>query len=146
MEESNILRIRELIYESDLWTTHELIKEYEYYIKEFLDIKKFSVQSVKIKKLEQFTEKELDAADLSIIEFGRINKDALIISDDGAELAILNLFNLKSFQLSEFLLILVKQEIIRKKEVIKAIKKLREWRNIKEKKKKQILNQINLIR
>lgn len=146
LEESDIIKIKNLIYESDLWTTHELAKEYDYYLKDYLDLNNFSIQSVKIEKLEQFTDKELDEADLSIIEFGRKNLNALIISDDGAELSILNLFHLKSFQLSEFLLFLVNQNILKKKEAINAIKQLREWHNIKEKKKKHLINRINLIR
>ncbi|NVM01352.1 MAG: hypothetical protein HWN67_03395 [Candidatus Helarchaeota archaeon] len=145
LEESGVLRIKDLIYESDLWTTHELAKEYEYYLKDYLDLKRFSIQSLKFQKLEKFIDKELDPADLSIIEFGRKNDKALIISDDGAELVILNLFHLKAFQLSEFILFLVNQNILKKTEAINSIKHLRKWRNIKEKKKKKLLREINLI-
>ena len=146
LENSNILKIKEIIYESDLWTTHELAKEYEYYLKDYLDLKHFSIHSVKLEQLEKLIDKELDAADLSIIEFGRKNNNAIIISDDGAELTVLNLLDLKAFQVSDFLLFLAKQNILKKTDVINSIKQLRNWRNIKEKKKKKLLEQINLIR
>ncbi|MHA1299668.1 MAG: hypothetical protein ACTSO9_09555 [Candidatus Helarchaeota archaeon] len=145
LEELNVIKLKDLIYESELWTTHELVKEYKYYLKDFLELEKFSIQSVKFQKLEKFIDKELDPADLSIIEFGRKNNDALIISDDGAELAILNLFHLKAFQLSEFIVFLVNQNILKKTEAINSIKHLRKWRNIKERKKKKLLSMINLI-
>ncbi|MHA1314606.1 MAG: hypothetical protein ACTSRB_11925 [Candidatus Helarchaeota archaeon] len=146
LDDNNILKLKELIYQSNLWATHELVKEYSHYLKDYLDFNKFSIQSVKIEKVELFFEKELDPADLSIIEFGRKYKNATVISNDGAELLILDWFKVKSFQLSEFIFFLVKESLLKKREALNAIKKLRTWRDIKEKKMKRILNEINLIR
>ncbi|MHA1729117.1 MAG: hypothetical protein ACTSWY_10335 [Promethearchaeota archaeon] len=146
LEEKKVLNIKILIYESDLWATHELIKEYHHFLDNYLDFKKFSILSIEIDKLKGFIEEDLDDADLSIIEFGRENPDTIIITDDGPELTVSSLYNLKSFQLSEFLLFLLKNDILKKNEAIRSIKKLLSWKNIKKKKKKKLLKLINLTR
>jgi hypothetical protein len=145
LEEKNIISLKELLYESDLWATHELIEEYRYHLPNFLDINKFSIKSVKIKTLQEYTEHELDPADLSIIEFSRENPNVIAVSDDKPELTVLSIFKVQSYQLSEFLLILVQNSIFKKNNIIKAIKQLREWRNIRERKMKKLIEMINLI-
>ena len=71
LRESNVLDLIGLMYASDLWATHELKVELEKYLGDLLIILAFPSRTVKINPLEDYTEKELDAADLSIIEFGR---------------------------------------------------------------------------
>jgi hypothetical protein len=144
IQQANIFDLREFLYESDLWTTHQLLKEYEHYLHDFLDISRFSIQVVKIESLTTFTEKELDDADLSIIELGRKNQAITILSDDGAELSVMRAFHIRSFQLSEFILFLVEKDFLRKREANRAIIMLRKMENIRERKKKQLLSAIDI--
>jgi len=142
LENEKIICLKKLIYETDLWLTHELQTELKYYLSNYLDFKNFSIQKISIQKLSNFTEKELDPADLSLIEFGRQNLNCIVICDDGATLQVLDIFNVKCFQLSEFIYFLVKNDILKKNQAIKSVKKLREWKNIRENKKKLILTKI----
>ena len=103
LDNEKIIRLKNLLYEADLWLTHELQTELRYYLSDYLDFKNFSIQKVSIQKLSAFTEKELDLADLSIIQFGRQNPNCIVISDDGAALNVLDIFKIKCFQISEFI-------------------------------------------
>lgn len=143
LEKFNVIYLKELLYESDLWATHELIEEYKYHLQDYLDYNKFSIKTVQIKKLQEYTEYNLDPADLSIIEFGKNYPQVIVISDDKPELMILSIFKIKCFQLSEFLLILIQNSIFKKNTIFRAIKQLREWRNIKEHKMKELIDRIN---
>ena len=148
LENDKVLILKDLLYASDLWATHQLIVEYKYYLKDFIDYSKISIQAVAIDKLSKFSEKKLDDADLSIIEFARRNmaaeKNITVICDDGAESIVLRAFGITAFQLSEYILFLVKASIIKKNQANKVIKKLREYKNIREKKKEDLLYKINI--
>jgi hypothetical protein len=145
LEEANVINLKFLFYESDLWATHELAEELKYHLQDFLDLGHFSIQTVKLIQLETFTEKELDPADLSIIEFGRKHPGVVVISDDGAELEVLHLFKTRCFRLSEYLLFLVEKGILRKRDATRAITQLRAWQNIPEKTKKKLLAKLNMM-
>jgi hypothetical protein len=134
------------IYQTDLWATHELIKEYGYHLGDYLDYNKFNIKTVDLTAIKKFVEKTLDDADLSFVEFGRQNPDVIIISDDGDALNLCNMFQLRSFQLSEFLLYLAKNEFLKKKNAYSPIKYLREWKNIKEKKFDRLKTELNALR
>ncbi len=73
------------------------MKEYQYHLKDFLDFSRFSILSVDITFMRAFVEEELDEADLSIMEFGRRNPRAAIISDDEDALSDSYLFNTLCF-------------------------------------------------
>jgi len=92
-----------------------------------------------------FTENELDDADLSIIEFGRRNPQALVISEDADLLMMCHLFRLKGFQLSEFLLFLVNQDLLSKRDAYNSIKQLRAWKNIGKKHFKLLKHHLHKI-
>jgi hypothetical protein len=138
-----IITLKNLLYETDLWATHEIQTELQYYLSDYLDLRNFSIQKVSLHELSMFTEKELDSADLSLIEFGRQNPNCIVVCDDGAALQMLDMFNIQCFQLSEFIFFLVKNDILKKNQAIKSVKKLRDWKNIKENKKKHLLSKIN---
>lgn len=138
-----IITLKNLLYETDLWATHEIQIELQYYLSDYLDLRNFSIQKVSLHKLSMFTEKELDSADLSLIEFGRQNPNCIVVCDDGAALQMLDMFNIQCFQLSEFIFFLVKNDLLKKNQAIKSVKKLRDWKNIKENKKKHLLSKIN---
>ena len=142
LDNEKIIRLKNLLYEADLWLTHELQTELRYYLSDYLDFKNFSIQKVSIQKLSAFTEKELDLADLSIIQFGRQNPNCIVISDDGAALNVLDIFKIKCFQISEFIFFLVKNDLLKKNQAIRSVKKLRTWKNIREKKKKKLISKI----
>ena len=90
------------------------------------------------------TEKILDDADLSIIALARAVDNAVVICDDGAEMDILQFFHVKSFSLSEYMLWLVDHDFILKNDGNRVVKEMRQWKNIGEHAKKQILREINL--
>jgi len=142
LDNEKTITLKNLLYETDLWLTHELQTELKYYLSNYLDFQNFSIQKVSIQKLSDFTEKELDPADLSLIEFGKQNPNCIVICDDGATLQVLDIFNVKCFQLSEFIFFLVKNDIVKKNKAIKSVKKLREWKNIRENKKKYLISKI----
>ena len=143
LDREKIITLKNLLYETDLWATHEIQTELQYYLSDYLDLQNFSIQKVSLHKLSKFTEKELDSADLSLIEFGRQNPNCIVICDDGAALQMLDMFNIQCFQLSEFIFFLVKNDLLKKNQAIKSVKKLRDWKNIKENKKKHLLSKIN---
>ena len=133
LKEIKILDLLPIIYQSNLWSTHELLFEYRHFLEGFLDFSKFSILSVNLTFVRDCTEKELDDADLSLIEFGRRNPQAVIICDDDDTLICCKFFKIKCFQLSEFLLFLVSQDVISKREAYHSIKPLRDWNNIGKK-------------
>ena len=142
LDHEKIITLKNLLYKTDLWVTHELQTELRYYLSDYLDFQCFSIQKVSIQKLSNFTEKELDPADLSLIEFGRQNPNCIVICDDGATLQVLDIFNIKCFQLSEFIFFLVRNDLLKKNNAIRSVKKLREWKNIRENKKRIIISRI----
>ncbi len=145
-KEIKLINLLPIIYQSDLWATHELLSEYQYFLGAFLDFSKFSILSVDITFVRDFTEKQLDDADLSIIEFGRRNPQALIISDDQGVLMSCRLFKIRYLQISEFLLFLTHQNILTKRETYHSITKLREWNNIGKKHFKMLKATLQEIR
>ncbi|HME55468.1 MAG TPA: hypothetical protein VKM55_24900 [Candidatus Lokiarchaeia archaeon] len=144
LENDNVLRLKNLMYESDLWATHQLITECKYHLNDYIDYSRISIQTVAIDKLKKYSEKKLDDADLSIIEFARKNHDAVVICDDGAQSIVLRAFGITTFQLSEYMLFLVNAGIIKKNQANKVIKKLRAYKNIKEKEKEKLFKKINI--
>jgi hypothetical protein len=143
LDQEDLLDLKPILYSCELWMTHELHKELIYHLGDYLNYTMFSIKNVKIDRLKEFTDKSLDDADLSIIKFCRDNPNTIAISDDGLALKILKMFKIKSFQLSEFIFFLVKEDLISKKLAIKSIKSLRNWKNIKEKKKDTLIDDIN---
>lgn len=143
LDQIKVINLRPLIYSSNIWMTHELHKEFIYHLGAYLDYSKFSIKKIEFNSLKKIIESDLDDADLSMISFCRENPNLIAISDDGPALQLLNMFNATSFQLSEFLFYLTKNEILTKNLAIKSIKKLREWKNIKEKKKDLLIFKIN---
>jgi hypothetical protein len=143
LDESKTLSLREFIYANDPWATHQLIAEFKHYLTDYIDLSCLSIQTMAIDRLKAYTEKTLDDADLSIIAFGRANQRSFAISDDGAELEILNAFHVRSARLSEYLLFLVGQGLLRKNDANKAIKKLRQVKNIKEEDKTRLMQKNN---
>ena len=144
IENDKVLMLKTLMYESDLWATHQLITEYKYHLKDYIDYSRISVQTVTIDKLRNYSEKKLDDADLSIIEFARKNNNAVVICDDGAQSIVLRAFKITTYQLSEYMLFLVNTGIIKKNQANKVINKLREYQNIKEKEREKLFKEINL--
>ncbi|MEX2680564.1 MAG: hypothetical protein Q6373_003135 [Candidatus Sigynarchaeota archaeon] len=145
LDESNTLSLKQLIYANDPYATHQLITELRHYLKDYIDYTKLSIQRIDIDKYKTYSEKELDDADLSIIGLGRMNPRSFVISDDHPELEVLNAFNIRCGRLSEYLLFLVKENLLRKNDANRAIKKLRQMKNIKEKEKNRLMQKINLI-
>ncbi len=139
-----IVDLRDLIYAGEPWATHQLFVEYQHYLSDFIDLSSFSVQAVNVENLKLFTEKKLDDADLSIIEFGQKHPMATTITDDGALLSILRSLKKRCFQVSEYMLFLVENDLIRKREANRVVKTLREYRDIKERKMNLLLDAINL--
>ncbi len=144
LDDTNTLSLKQLIYSNDPWATHQLIAELKYYLKDYLDYTRLSIQSIEIDKYQEYSEKELDDADLSIIGLGQMNTRSFVISDDHPELEVLNAFNVRCGRLSEYLLFLVREGLLRKNDANRAIKKLRQVRNIKEKDKDRLMQKINL--
>ncbi|NMC07285.1 MAG: hypothetical protein GYA24_18870 [Candidatus Lokiarchaeota archaeon] len=144
LDESGTLSLKSLLYAGDLWATHHLVKELKHYLGDYLDFDKLSVQAVDIDKFKEYSEKKLDDADMSIIELSRRNPRTFVISDDHPELEILNAFHVRSARLSEYLLFLVKEGILRKNDANRAIKNLRQVKNIKERDKDRLLEKVNL--
>lgn len=143
LEESKTLSLKEFIYANDPWATHQLIAEFKHYLTDYIDFSCLSIQTTAIDRLKSYAEKTLDDADLSIIAFGRANQRSFVICDDGAELEILNAFHVRSARLSEYLLFLVGQGLLRKNDANRAIKMLRQVKNIKEKDKTRLMQKIN---
>ncbi len=139
-----IVDLRDLIYSSEPWTTHQLLAEYKHYLSGFIDIDRFSIQAVDTGHLNAYIERKLDDADVSIIKFVQKHPASTIISDDGALLAILRSLQKSCFQLSEYMLFLVTHDVIRKREANRVVKTLREYCNIKERKMELLLDAINL--
>ncbi len=146
LQKSQVSDLLPILYQSDLWATHELLKEYRYHLKDFLDLSKLSVLHVDITFMREFVGAPLDAADLSLIEFGRRNPHAAIISDDGDALSNCYLFNSLSFQLADFALWLASQSVISKREAYHIIKKLCEWKNIQKSHHNKLSQQLQTIR
>nr|MDO8087701.1 hypothetical protein [Candidatus Sigynarchaeum springense] len=144
LDESNTVSLKQLIYANDPYATHQLITELKYYLKDYIDYTKLSIQAIEIDKYKAYSEKKLDDADLSIIGLGRMNPRAFVISDDHPELEALNAFNVRCGRLSEYLLFLVKVDLLKKNDANRAIKKLRQVKNIKEKDKDRLLQKINI--
>ncbi len=144
LEREGVILLKDFFYETDLHATHELVKEYLHYLKEYLDLSKFTIQPVQLEAYHDLTKKSLDDADLSIIALSRKNANAVVICDDGAETDILHFFHVKAFRISEYMLWLVKNDFIRKNDGNKVVKKLREWKNIDEHSKKRVLQEINM--
>ncbi len=146
IESEKIIDLRPLLYAMRLWATHELVAELKYYMADYLDISRFSIKHVQLERFSSLTDKELDPADLSIIAFGREHAGSIIISDDGCELAILQFFNVRCFQLSEFLVTLATMDVMKKHDAYKSIRVLRNARNIKERKMKALHARLNQVR
>ncbi len=145
LEIDGVIHLKEYFYESDLHATHELVKEYEHYLLDYLDLSRFTIRPVKLQAYQDLTEKTLDDADLSIIALARMDEKAVVICDDGAEMDILHFFHVKALKISEYMLWLEENGLIRKNEGYRVVKKLREWKNIDEHSKKQLLQDINLL-
>ncbi len=146
LQKSHVFDFLPILYQSDLWATHELLEEYRYHLKEFLDYSKFSILSVDITFMRKFVGSPLDAADLSLIEFGRRNPQAAVISDDGDALSNCYLFNSLSFQLADFVLWLASQSVITKREAYHIVKTLREWKNIQKSHHNKLSQQLQSMR
>jgi hypothetical protein len=146
LKEINLLDLLPIMNQSDLWSTHELLVEYHHFLEEFLDFSKFSILSVNLTFVRDYTEEELDDADLSLLEFGRRNPQAVVISDDEDALMICKFFKIRCFQLSEFLLFLVNQDIISKREAYHSIRQLRDWNNIGKQHFKSLKHQLQEIK
>jgi hypothetical protein len=144
LEAENVILLKDFFYESDLHATHELMTEYSRYLQDYLDFKRFTIKPVKLESFKNLTEKELDDADLSIIALARTDERAVVICDDGAEIDILHFFHVKSFKMSEYMLWLVKNDLIKKNDGNRVVKKLREWQNIDEHARKRVMQAINL--
>ncbi len=145
LETDGVIHLKEYFYESDLHATHELVKEYEHYLADYLDLSKFTIRPVKLQVYQDLTEKTLDDTDLSIIALARMDEKTVVICDDGAEMDILHFFHVKALKISEYMLWLVENGLIRKNDGNRVVKKLREWRNIDEHSKKQLFQDINLL-
>ncbi len=146
LQKSQVFDFLPILYQGDLWATHELMKEYRYFLEDFLDLSKFSILSVDITFMRGFVEKEIDDADLSIIEFGRRNPHAAIISDDGDALNNCYLFNSLSFQLADFALWLAAESVITKREAYHIIKALRDSKNIQKSHHQKLNRRLQEIR
>ncbi len=107
LEREGVILLKDFFYETDLHATHELVKEYLHYLKEYLDLSKFTIQPVQLEAYHDLTKKSLDDADLSIIALSRKNANAVVICDDGAETDILHFFHVKAFRISEYMLWLI---------------------------------------
>ena len=144
LEADNVIFLKDFFYEGDLHATHELVKEYSHYLENYLDFSRFTIQPVNLQSYHDLTERELDDADLSIIALARMDENTTVICDDGAEMDVLHFFHVKAFKVSEYMLWLVENDLIRKNDGNRVVKKLREWKNIDEHAKKRVLQEINL--
>ena len=144
LEKERVLYLMELLKEADLHATHELVKEYRHYLKDYLDLDIFTIIPVRSEPFYDLTTKALDEADLSIIALARGKENAVVICDDGAQLEILHFFHVKAFKVSEYMLWLVENDIVSKNVANRVVKKLREWRNISEHARRTVMDAINL--
>lgn len=143
LEQERVLILMDLFKEANLHATHELAREYKHYLNDYLDESIFTINPVRLEFFREFTGKQLDDADLSIIALARGSENAIVISDDGAELEILHFFHVNAFKLSDYMLWLVEHGVIRKNTANRVVKRLREWKNIGEHATRRVLAEIN---
>ena len=118
-----------------IFLTYELKEELDYFYSDKSEFfKQFPIlPTLKTTNFQLFKKMGFDETDVSLIEYAE-SKNAIIITEDHEMLSYGFLKGLSLLQVSDFIIILMRERILNKKETIKIIIRLRVWRNITKRK------------
>ena len=130
----------QLLYDySDITITHAVLEEVRYFGLSGVEVERTTVQPIGNQRIyEEAKALELDEADASLLSRGNPEGEPILISEDGGLLEFARSYQFMHLQVIDLFAILCKNNLISKKELYRLTRKLRELRNITEKKQKQM--------
>lgn len=149
LSDSKVYDLRDLQPKIEFGITHQLKKEFKTYLSGYIEIESFSIKSIsenelitmnKINPLLQY----LDNADQTLFSVGKIYGE-IILTDDRDLLNHCISYRIKCFTLSDFVLILVRNEFISKKKAHQIWTCLFEHNILAKQKYKQLWKQLEEI-